>query len=149
MTIKDCFLQMQETALHTLVGRASRDEAAGLQLASQLSQTLDNQTQAQLLHQTSHNVRELCFKTILYFIRTHPQALEVVSTMVYYGGKSFRRKLLQTLIADEDEEVMDELIYEHMIQSGSLVEETARKSCADEEFTSCDESSEEQDGRSL
>ena len=70
--------------------------------------------------------------------------------MVDYGGKSFRRKLLQTLIAEEDDEVMDTLIYEHMIQSGSLLnEEAARKSCADEEFTSCDESSEEQDGRSL
>ena len=70
--------------------------------------------------------------------------------MVDYGGKSFRRKLLQTLIAEEDDEVIDTLIYEHMIQSGNLLnEETARKSCADEDFTSCDESSEEQDGRSL
>ena len=69
--------------------------------------------------------------------------------MVDYGGKSFSRKLLQTLIADEDDEVLDELIYEHMIQSGALNEQMVRKSCADDEFTSCDELSEEQDGRSL
>ena len=73
--------------------------------------------------------------------------------MVDYGGKSFRRKLLQTLIAEEDDEVMDTLIYEHMIQSEKLNKEMAKKrpieSCADEEFTSCDELSEEQDGRSL
>ena len=70
--------------------------------------------------------------------------------MVDYGGKNFRRKLLQTLIADEDDEVMDELIFEHLLQSGSLnEEETTRKTCADDDFTSCDELSEEQDGRSL
>ena len=72
--------------------------------------------------------------------------------MVDYGGKSFRRKLLQTLIADEDDEVLDELIYEHLLRSGSCLNEeepAARRSCADDEFTSCDELSEEQDGRSL
>ena len=69
--------------------------------------------------------------------------------MVDYGGKTFRRKLLHALIADEDDEVVDELIYEYMIQSGSLNKEIERKSCADEEFTSCDELSEEHDGRSL
>ena len=69
--------------------------------------------------------------------------------MVDYGGKTFRRKLLNTLIADEDDEVVDELIYEHMIQSGSLNKEITRKRFADDEFTSCDELSDEQDGRSL
>ena len=70
--------------------------------------------------------------------------------MVDYGGKSFRRKLLQNLIADEDDEVLDELIFEQLLKSGSILnEEMAKKSCADEEFTSCDESSDEQDGRSL
>ena len=137
---------MQETALNSLVGRVSQDDACGL--ASQASQTLDNQTQAHLIHRTSHNVRKICFEFDLPS-DTNPQALEVISTMVDYGGKTFRRKLLHTLIADEDDEVVDELIYEHMIQSGSLNKEIARKSCADEEFTSCDELSEEQDGRSL
>ena len=56
---------------------------------------------------------------------------------------------MQTLVADEEEEVMDELIYEYMIRSGSINEEGIRKSSADEEFTSCDELSEEHGGRSL
>ena len=144
--MQDCFHQMQETAVLSLVGRTSH--VAGL--ASQASQTLDNQTQAYLLHHTSHNVSNFCFKTILSHVQTHPQALEVLSTMVDYGGKSFRRKLLQNLIADEDDEVLDELIFEQLLQSGSILnKEMAKKSCADEEFTSCDESSDEQDGRSL
>ena len=63
MMIKYSFWQMQETAVNSLVGRASGDQAAGL--ASQASQTLDNQTQAYLLHHTSHNVRKFGFKTIL------------------------------------------------------------------------------------
>ena len=77
--------------------------------------------------------------------------MEVLLTMVEYGGKSLRRNLLHSLIAEEDDDVMDSLIYEHLIQSGSIDNEVARRqpSCADEEFTSCDESSEEQDGRSL
>ena len=137
---------MQETALNSLVGRVSRDEVCGL--ASQASQTLDNQSQAHLIHHTSHDVRIFSFELdILSY--TNPQALEVLSTMVDYGGKTFRRKLLNTLIADEDDEVVDELIYEHMIQSGSLNKEITRKRCADDEFTSCDELSDEQDGRSL
>ena len=56
---------------------------------------------------------------------------------------------MQTLVADEEEEVMDELIYEYMIRSGSINEEGVRKSGAGEEFTSCDELSEEHGGRSL
>ena len=69
--------------------------------------------------------------------------------MVEFGGKTLRRNLLQNLVADEEEEVMDELIYEYMIRSGSINEEGVRKSCAGEEFTSCDELSEEHGGRSL
>ena len=69
--------------------------------------------------------------------------------MVEFGGKTLRSNLLQTLVADEEEEVMDELIYEYMIRSGSINEEGIRKSSADEEFTSCDELSEEHGGRSL
>ena len=69
--------------------------------------------------------------------------------MVEFGGKTLRRNLLQTLVADEEEEVMDELIYEYMIRSGSINEEGVRKSGAGEEFTSCDELSEEHGGRSL
>ena len=49
------FLQMQETALNSLVDRVSVEQAASL--ASLACQTLDNQTQAQLVHHTSHNVR--------------------------------------------------------------------------------------------
>ena len=69
--------------------------------------------------------------------------------MVEFGGKTLRRNLLQTLVDEEEEEVMDELIYEYMIRSGSINEEGVRKSCAGEEFTSCDELSEEHGGRSL
>ena len=69
--------------------------------------------------------------------------------MVEFGGKTLRRNLLQTLVADEEEEVMDELIYEYMIRSGSINEEGVRQSSTGEEFTSCDELSEEQGGRSL
>ena len=47
--------------------------------------------------------------------------------MVEFGGKTLRRNLLQTLVADEEEEVMDELIYEYMIRSGSINEEGVRK----------------------
>ena len=50
---------MQETALNSLVDRVSPEQAASL--ASLACQTLDNQTQAQLVHHTSHNVRHFGF----------------------------------------------------------------------------------------
>ena len=52
-------MQMQETALNSLVDRVSVEQAANL--ASLACQTLDNQTQAQLVHHTSHNVRKFDF----------------------------------------------------------------------------------------
>ena len=80
-------------------------------------------------------------------------------TLIMHKSKNYRKRKVLTLIVHKsmhcrqrsaDDEVMDELIYEHLLQSGSLnEEEVTRKSCADDDFTSCDELSEEQDGRSL
>ena len=50
---------MQETALNSLVDRVSSEQAASL--ASLACQTLDNQTQAQIVHHTSQNVRHFGF----------------------------------------------------------------------------------------
>ena len=137
---------MQETALSSLLERARPEDMENL--ASIACQSLDNQDQARLVHNTKNEVM-CCCQPRTISTNPHYQALKVLLTMVEFGGKTLRRNLLQTLVADEEEEVMDELIYEYMIRSGSINEEGVRKSCAGEEFTSCDELSEEHGGRSL
>ena len=81
----------------------------------------------------------------------------MVDTIADFGGKLFKRNLLKNLIEDVDDELMDSIIYNYLVQRGGedmeLASPPTRKvlmeSSAEEDFTSCDESAEEQEGRGL
>ena len=75
---------MQETALNSLVDRVSSEQAASL--ASLACQTLDNQTQAQLVHHTSQNVRNFGFNM------TQTPILSTY-TLTGFGGSVYNGRL--------------------------------------------------------
>ena len=83
--------------------------------------------------------------------------MEVLLQIAEYGGTSFKKALIKSIIEDEDD-IMDAVVYEHLLNSNkknidqphqstdssSECSETEHFSVEDEEFTSCDESLDEE-----
>ena len=92
--------------------------------------------------------------------------MEVCTTVADYGGRGFKKALIQALMASEDASFTDEIVYNHLARDNNLdrteAEEDRRQrteeesaSCEDrrqrteteEDFTSCEgsEAEEEED----
>ena len=83
--------------------------------------------------------------------------MEVLLQIAEYGGTSFKKALIKNIIEDEDD-IMDAVVYEHLLNcnnntidptnqsTDSSLEssETEHFSAKEEEFTSCDESLDEE-----
>ena len=74
--------------------------------------------------------------------------MEVLTTVADYGGKHFKKSLLMELIKDEDDDFMNEIVYEHLVKNDMnlLHPKTAHSErSSDDEFVSSEESAEDQD----
>merc|ERR1719150_389960 len=101
-------------------------------LACQLMENLDTEEKAGVVFTTSENVMEVC------------------TSVAEYGGRAFKKVLIRNLIATEDNDFMEEIIFNHLKRTNRMVPElrtipehkrsTATASSADDDFTSCEAS---------
>merc|ERR1711974_245612 len=101
-------------------------------LACQLMAGLDTEEKAGVVFTTSENVMEVC------------------TGVAEYGGRAFKKSLIRNLMASEDSDFMDEIIFNHLKKTNRMVPElktipehkrsTATTSSADDDFTSCEAS---------
>lgn len=76
--------------------------------------------------------------------------MEVCTGVAEYGGRAFKKALIRNLMASEDSDFMDEIIFNHLKKTNRMVPElktipehkrsTATASSADDDFTSCEAS---------
>jgi len=101
-------------------------------LACQLMAGLDTEEKAGVVFTTSENVMEVC------------------TGVAEYGGRAFKKALIRNLMASEDSDFMDEIMFNHLKKTNRMVPElrtipehkrsTATTSSADDDFTSCEAS---------
>jgi hypothetical protein len=101
-------------------------------IACQLMADLDTEEKAGVVFTTSENVMEVC------------------TGVAEYGGRAFKKALIRNLMASEDSDFMEEIIFNHLKKTNRMVPElktipehkrsTATASSADEDFTSCEAS---------
>merc|ERR1712212_351408 len=101
-------------------------------LACQLMAGLDTEEKAGVVFTTSENVMEVC------------------KGVAEFGGRAFKKSLIRNLMASEDSDFMDEIIFNHLKKTNRMVPElktipehkrsTATASSADDDFTSCEAS---------
>jgi len=98
-------------------------------LACQLMAGLDTEEKAGVVFTTSENVMEVC------------------TGVAEYGGRAFKKALIRNLMASEDSDFMDEIIFNHLKKTNRMMKtipehkrSTATTSSADDDFTSCEAS---------
>jgi len=102
-------------------------------IACQLMAGLDTEEKAGVVFTTSENVMEVC------------------TGVAEYGGRAFKKALIRNLMASEDSDFMDEIIFNHLKKTKRMVvpelktipeqkRSTATASSADDDFTSCEAS---------
>jgi len=105
----------------------------GSRLACQLMAGLDTEEKAGVVFTTSENVMEVC------------------TGVAEYGGRAFKKALIRNLMASEDSDFMDEIIFNHLKKTNRMQvpelrtipehkRSTATTSSADDDFTSCEAS---------
>merc|ERR1719222_927609 len=119
-----------DAVLPILVEGVNADQRTSL--ACQLMAGLDTEEKAGVVFTTSENVMEVC------------------TGVAEYGGRAFKKALIRNLMASEDNDFMDEIIFNHLKKTNRMVPElktipehkrsTATASSADDDFTSCEAS---------
>ena len=77
--------------------------------------------------------------------------MEVCSGVAEYGGRAFKKALIRNLMATEDNDFMEEIIFNHLKRTNRIQvpelrtipehkRSTATTSSADDDFTSCEAS---------
>ena len=117
-------------------------------VACQLMAGLDTEEKAGVVFTTSENVSRI----FLFPHRDHNlacflQVMEVCTGVAEYGGRAFKKALIRNLMASEDSDFMDEIIFNHLKKTNRMMKtipehkrSTATTSSADDDFTSCEAS---------
>jgi len=115
-----------DAVLPLLVDGISPEQQANLACAAMAP--LDAEEKAGVVFTTSENVMEVC------------------TTVAEFAGKNFKKALIRNLMAGEDAEFMDEIVYNHLKKTNHIVPEPVKvpehkkstASSADDDFTSCE-----------
>ena len=111
---------------------------------------LDTEEKAGVVFTTSENVSRIVSLFSVYY-KSFLQVMEVCTGVAEYGGRAFKKALIRNLMASEDSDFMDEIIFNHLKKTKRMVlpelktipeqkRSTATASSADDDFTSCEAS---------
>ena len=140
--------QACDAVLPILVEGVNADQRTSL--ACQLMAGLDTEEKAGVVFTTSENVSLFLFSHFLgHFCLL--QVMEVCSGVAEYGGRAFKKALIRNLMATEDNDFMEEIIFNHLKRTNKIQapelrtipehkRSTATTSSADDDFTSCEAS---------